>query len=291
MIIRVSHNQMEEIEGLHNEYPYAYHHVKLSQTDVPWHWHEALEFNYVSEGCVKVSTAGQSYVFRKGEGFFINGNRLATMTDMGGCVLESHLFEPVFLSGHYKSVFETKYLSPVTQNRHIELVAFHGENELQRRILQKLWKLSLLQKDLDVEFQTRNLLSEIWLLFLEELRSNKEDVSEAVSRNQERILTMMAYIQENYDRKMTLREIADSAAVSTRECLRCFQNSIKQSPMEYLISHRIDVAKKLLKDARISATEIAIRTGFNSPAYFSQIFKRETGKTPSQYRKEVEKKR
>ena len=60
MKLHIHHNQMEEVEGLHNEYPYAFHHVDLSKTLVPWHWHEALEFDFVLEGSVKVSTPNQT---------------------------------------------------------------------------------------------------------------------------------------------------------------------------------------------------------------------------------------
>ena len=43
MKLHLRPNQMEEIEGLRSEYPYAYHHVDLAVTAVPWHWHEALD--------------------------------------------------------------------------------------------------------------------------------------------------------------------------------------------------------------------------------------------------------
>ena len=60
MKLHIRNNQMEEVEGLHNEYPYTFHHVSLKMTEVPWHWHEALEFNLILQGSVKVSTAGQT---------------------------------------------------------------------------------------------------------------------------------------------------------------------------------------------------------------------------------------
>jgi len=122
MKLRIRSNQMEEVEGLHNEYPYVYHYVDLSKTTIPWHWHEALEFCYVQSGSIKVSTAGQTQVFEKGQGFFINSNVLTAMTEGFDCVVDSHLFHPVFLGGHFKSVFETKYLDPVTQNRNLDLL-------------------------------------------------------------------------------------------------------------------------------------------------------------------------
>ena len=99
MKLRIRTNYMEEVEGLHNEYPYAFHHVDLSRTLIPWHWHEELEFDYILEGTVRVSTAGQTQEFRKGEGFFINSNIMTTMVQEGQCVIDSHLFHPIFLCG------------------------------------------------------------------------------------------------------------------------------------------------------------------------------------------------
>lgn len=288
MKLQIRNNQMEEVEGLHNAYPYAFHHVSLQETAVPWHWHEALEFNLVVDGCVKVSTANQTREFHKGEGFFINSNVLASMENEGACILDSHLFHPVFLSGHFKSVFETKYINPVTQNRNLELICLRGETAYQKQILTKLRQLSRLQAESDTEFQTRNLLSEIWLALLEEIKNADSSIYHAPQKNQDRILTMMAFIQENFAERLTLDEIADSAAVSTRECLRCFRASIHQSPMDYLIAYRVQSAKKLLETTELSITQIALRCGFNSNSYFTKLFHRTCGKTPNAYRKELQ---
>lgn len=287
MKLHIRNNQMEEIEGLHNEYPYAFHHVSLRTTEVPWHWHEALEFNYVVEGQVKVSTANQTQVFHAGEGFFLNSNVLAAMDSDADCIMDSHLFHPVFLSGHFKSVFETKYLNPVTQNRNLDLFALRGSTEKQGQLLRKLRQLSRLQEAFDTEFQTRNLLSEIWLLLLEEIKNADSRVFHAPQKNQDRILTMIAFMQENYAEKLTLEQIAASAAVSTRECLRCFRTAIHQSPMDFLIEYRIRVSKKMLEGTDLSITDIALRCGFNSNSYYTKQFHRICGKTPNAYRKEL----
>ena len=287
MKLRIRTNQMEEVEGLHNEYPYTFHHVSLRVTEVPWHWHEALEFNLVLDGEVKVSTANQTQVFQKGEGFFLNSNVLAAMDSDTDCIMDSHLFHPVFLSGHFKSVFETKYLNPIVQNRNLDMVAFRGTNTHQKQILNKLRQLGQLQKEPDTEFQTRNLLSEIWLFLLDEIKNADPNIYHPQQKNQDRILTMISFIQENFSEKLTLEDIADSAAVSTRECLRCFKSSIRQSPMDYLIEYRVRTAKKMLETTDLSITDIALRCGFNSNSYFRKLFHRICGKTPNAYRKEL----
>ena len=286
MKLHIRNNQMEEVEGLHNEYPYTFHHVSLKMTEVPWHWHEALEFNLILQGSVKVSTAGQSQIFHKGEGFFINSNILASMENETDCVLDSHLFHPVFLSGHFKSVFETKYLNPVIQNRSLDLIPLRGKTAEQSQILGKLRQLSRLQEDTDTEFQTRNLLSDIWLLLLDEIKNADTQVFASPPKNQDRVFTMIAFIHENFSEKLTLEDIAASAAISTRECLRCFKASIHQTPMDYLIEYRVRTAKKLLETTNHSITDIALACGFNSNSYFTKLFHRTCGKTPNAYRKE-----
>ena len=277
---------MEEVEGLHNEYPYAFHRANLRETTVPWHWHEALEFGYVVEGSVKISTTMRTLTLEKGEAYFTNSNTLTAMENIENRILDSHLFHAVFLGGHFKSVFETKYLNPVIQNKDIDILCFRGETDGQRRLLGKLRQLSQLQSQPDVEFQTRSLISEIWLILLSVIQEADSSAFRTVTKNQDRILSMMSFIQENYGEKLTLEQIADAASVSTRECLRCFQESIRQSPMDYLIEYRVQIAKKLLQTTNFSITEIALRCGFNSNSYFTKIFRRSCGKTPNAYRKE-----
>ena len=284
MKLRISTNRMEEVEGLHNEYPYAYHHVDLSRTLIPWHWHEELEFDYILEGTVRVSTAGQTQEFRKGEGFFINSNIMTTMVQEGQCVIDSHLFHPIFLCGHFKSVFETKYLNPVIQNRSLDLLPIRGNTPQEKALLAKLKTLSALQRQQDVEFQTRNLVSELWLLLLEALKHAPLDT--AVTKKQDRILTMVAFLHDNFAEKLTLEDIAAAAAISSRECLRCFKETIGKSPMEYLTDYRIRAAKKLLQDTDLPVSDIAMQTGWGSSSYFAKIFHRETGKTPNACRRE-----
>lgn len=288
MKLQIRRNMMEEVEGLHNEYPYAFHHTDMRETTVPWHWHEALEFGYVVDGRVKVSTTTRTQTLQKGEAYFTNSNALIAVENIENCILDSHLFHPIFLSGHFKSVFETKYLNPVIQNKDIDLLCFRGETESQRKLLGKLRQLSQLQSQQDVEFQTRSLIGEIWLLLLSVIQEADSSVYRCAGKNQDRLLTMLSFIQENYAEKLALEQIADAASISTRECLRCFRESIRQSPMDYLIEYRVQVAKKLLETTNLSITEIALRCGFNSNSYFTKIFHRSCGKTPNAYRKELQ---
>ncbi len=288
MIIRIKENQLESIEGLHPDYPYVCHHFNLNESKVPWHWHEEVEFDYILSGSIQVQTTGKTYTFTKNEAFFINTNVLCTMRGMNSPaspVMDSHLFHPVYLGGHFKSLFQTKYLDPVLQDRTVDIVEIRGENPVQKELLRKLRQVSFLQDQKDVEFQTRNLMSEIWLLLRRELQNKKTHPDPARPVSQDRIQSMMTFIHENYYQKLTLEEIAASAMISKRECLRCFREQIGKPPFEYLADYRLEIAEKLLKTTDLSVTEIALQTGFSGAAYFCKIFKAHCDMTPGMYRK------
>lgn len=288
MKIRIRENQSEEIESLTTEYPYAFHHINLADTRVPWHWHEELEFNYIVSGTAVFTTANQSCVFKKGEAFFINTNILCTLASSEEgqpCIVDSHLFHPAFLGGHFKSIFSTKYLEPVLQNKHLELLEFRGTDACQKKLLELLRRAALLQKKENTEFQTRNIFSEIWLLLLEELQNTEVPSGSVKGVSQDRIQTMIAFIQQNYREKLSLEDIARSASVSKSECLRCFRSSIHRTPFEYLLDYRIESAERLLRTTDASVLDIALQTGFSNSAYFGKLFKEARGVPPGLYRK------
>ncbi len=289
MKLIIRSNNMQEIEGITAEYPYVLNHVDGIETRVPWHWHEELEFGYVLKGTLKVMVAGQTYVFREKEGFFINTDILHMMeadNPEEGAVWESYLFHSVFLTGHFRSVFETKYIEPVLKNKKTEILHFTQENYNQSKILEMLMKVSGYDEIKNQEFQIRNTFSEIWLLLMEEIAEQEKSPSKIKKISQERIQLMLGYIHMHYNEKITLEQIASAAFISTRECLRCFQNCIDKTPFEYLMDYRIQMAEKLLKSTALPVTDIALQTGFNSSAYFSKIFKQFRHMSPGDYRRQ-----
>lgn len=288
----IKSNQEETIEGLSIEYPYVLHVADLHDMAVPWHWHEEVEFAYVIAGAIEVVTANAKYTFNKGEAFFVNANVLCCMhktTQSNSSVINSHLFHPIFLGGHYKSIFETKYLNPILQNRNIDILEIRGGSEAQREILQLLRRAAVLQREADAEFQTRNIFSKIWLLLIKEQAGLPKDTQIVNLQNRDRIQTMLFYIHQNYMEKITLEEISASASIGSRECLRCFRNTINKAPIEYLMDYRLQKAGELLKKSDMRVTDIGLQTGFSSNAYFGKIFKERFKMTPVEYRKKEEK--
>ncbi|MCR5747386.1 MAG: AraC family transcriptional regulator, partial [Lachnospiraceae bacterium] len=89
----------------------------------------------------------------------------------------------------------------------------------------------------------------------------------------------------HYQDRISLSDIAASASISDRECLRCFQNNLGTTPFTFLLRYRCRVAADRLKRSADPVTEIAYGCGFSSPSYFGKIFRQEMGWSPSDYRK------
>ncbi len=92
------------------------------------------------------------------------------------------------------------------------------------------------------------------------------------------------YIQEHYNEQVTLNEVADNIYVSTFYISRMFKRELGKSFVDYLNDVRIEKSKELLKDVKYKTYEVAEIVGIPDPHYFSKLFKKHSGMTPSEYR-------
>ncbi|MDB4867731.1 MAG: two-component system response regulator [Cohnella sp.] len=91
------------------------------------------------------------------------------------------------------------------------------------------------------------------------------------------------YISDHYHRSLTLKEVADHVYVSPGHLSALFKDA-DDTFMKFLTSLRMCKAMELLADSSYKVYEIVDRVGYSDPAYFSEIFKKYTGKTPNEYR-------
>ena len=79
--------------------------------------------------------------------------------------------------------------------------------------------------------------------------------------------------------------IADNMAMSISQLSRKLNGITGYSTISYVLQVKLNKAKKMLSDTNISITEVSDACGFNDASYFSRVFKKEFGLSPSQYQK------
>ncbi len=97
-----------------------------------------------------------------------------------------------------------------------------------------------------------------------------------------------AYFNEHYSKPINIDEYARENHVSTSWFIRNFKLYTGFTPMQYILSKRIYNAEVLLHDTQYNITEIAAIVGYDNPLYFSRIFKKAKGLSPSEYRHSIE---
>ncbi|HBF38525.1 MAG TPA: hypothetical protein DDW50_14560 [Firmicutes bacterium] len=106
---------------------------------------------------------------------------------------------------------------------------------------------------------------------------------ETAEKNPE-IRAAIEYMLQNYDKELTLADVAAAAAISPNYLSKLFKEYRNQTVMDFLERVRIEKALKLLKESNFSIKEIAIQTGYRDPNYFSKVFKKVTNLPPTAVR-------
>lgn len=131
-----------------------------------------------------------------------------------------------------------------------------------------------------IEMYLRQLFIILQRSFLSSLKSENTRVIEEIDK-------ATIYFSEHYNENISIDEYAENNHVSVSWFIRNFKQYTGFTPMQYILSKRIYNAEILLQDPSHNVTEIANMVGYENPLYFSRIFKKIKGISPSEYRKNI----
>ena len=103
------------------------------------------------------------------------------------------------------------------------------------------------------------------------------------TKDSKRIDTIYAFVEDNYQRKIEVEEVAALSHFSKPAFCRYFKKMTKLTFTQFVNHYRIDKAKKLLLSGK-NVTETCFSSGFESLSYFNRTFKKITGTNPISYR-------
>lgn len=93
------------------------------------------------------------------------------------------------------------------------------------------------------------------------------------------------FMRENIHKSLTLKEVSDFVGFSVSHFSSTFQKKTGFSPLNYLTQLKVQEASQLLDFTDMKINQIALKLGFDDPFYFSRIFSKTMGKSPSEYRR------
>lgn len=111
------------------------------------------------------------------------------------------------------------------------------------------------------------------------------EVADAIpSRSKEEFTATLAFLEKSLEKQLTLTDIAAECSMSVSKLKLLFRENYGGGPIDCFIEMKINKAKQLIKKGRLNLTEISEALGFASLHYFSRLFKKKTGITPSEYK-------
>lgn len=118
----------------------------------------------------------------------------------------------------------------------------------------------------------------------EELISYVIEKVQGQTQKSELVTSVVSYLQEHYAENITLNDLADYFFVTPTYLSKKFKEKCNVNISQYLENIRLEAARHLLRISNVSVSDVAAETGYPDSNYFSRVFKKATGYTPSEYR-------
>lgn len=302
--LEVNSDRSETVRYSYTDIPIGFFRGWLSaypNGSVPTHWHEDIELIVPNEGEVVYNINGKLVIVRPGEGLLINSRRLhsACLKHVRDCYYNLLIFHPMVLC--ISEEIEQKVVQPIIDSSFDYILLQKGtawhENILhwfsvirERQIDRSMPKtfaameFAVLKENQDksVKCAVAGLVSLIWSEIARNIVPDAKPHTECSQLTS--LKEMIDYIDKHYVEKLTLDNIAAAGHVSKRTCGNLFERFLYISPMKYLNEFRLKQSITLLKSTDMTITEIALSCGFSGASYYAESFRRELGKSPSEYR-------
>lgn len=136
------------------------------------------------------------------------------------------------------------------------------------------------------ELMARSVLHELILWITRDYAASALNPPRRLPRYSPPIQAAVSWLDEHVGDPVIMEQAANVAGLSESHFRRWFQKEVGFNPSDYLMHKRVEIAKDMLRRQELSITDIAMELGFNTSAYFTAVFRKRTGLTPTEYRRE-----
>ncbi len=278
----MAYNELEQ-RGT-SDFPVEFFHIDEHHPryHMSAHWHSEIELIKVLEGHLEIKLNNNEYLAKPGDIVFINSETLHQAIPHA-CTYECIVFHINFL---YNDTLSCRYF--------IESI-LSGENivnEFNPLANDEFHKVAgdvfhhLNSHSSGYKFRTIAAFYMLLGVIADEhmYHSTVSDKTFDVDKNIVKLKKVLSFMRENYNKSITLEDMAKTAGISFKYFGTFFKNMTRKTPVDYLIEYRIEKASRKLLNTDMSVTDIAYSCGFNDLSYFIKTFKRINKISPGKYR-------
>ena len=286
----ITNQFQKELKQHGNEhFPFLVSYQKLSEYEsgsFMWHWHPEIEITYVRKGTMCYKVNNLVYHLKEGDIVFNNSGALhsGTMENQKDCAYIPVTFDSRLIYGFFQSTVNSKYVDPVIQDSMLPAICIDQSEPWHKPFREYLLRIiDLDEKKPDFyELDITICLQSMWRLLLEHI-TYEPQASRENSLEYDRIKKILSYIEENYQNKITLNDIAGHIHLCESECTRLFKRHMNTTLFAFLQEYRIERSLEFLQDDQ-PVSAVADKAGFSDPNYYSKVFAKIKGCSPREYR-------
>ena len=241
------------------------------------HKHMRIEMDYVKKGSCIIQLEKESISFKENELIIILSDvSHSFQAGTEGCTLMQLEFMPELF---FQNV--TENLKDINQE-----VCFSQAFSSDSRIIRIANNVRIMRaiERIVTEMNTRNgYYRHLVILYYTELLlliQRHMDESYLPLCNNDMMRNSIDYIRQNFKKEINIGDISTHLGISERYLRKIFTQYLNMSPLDYLTQIRINSAIEMLRITDMSIKEVCFQCGFQSPQYFSRIFKQQTGVSP-----------
>ena len=286
----ITNQFQKELKQHGNEqFPFLVSYQKLSEYEsgsFMWHWHPEIEITYVQKGTMCYKVNHMVYHLKEGDIVFNNSGALhsGTMENQKYCAYIPVTFDSRLIYGFFQSTVNSKYVDPIIQDSMLPAICIDQSEPWHKPFREYLLRIiDLDEKKPDFyELDITICLQSMWRLLLEHI-TYEPQASRENSLEYDRIKKILSYIEENYQNKITLNDIAGHIHLCESECTRLFKRHMNTTLFAFLQEYRIERSLEFLQDDQ-PVSAVADKAGFSDPNYYSKVFAKIKGCSPREYR-------
>ena len=286
----ITNQFQKELKQHGNEqFPFLVSYQKLSEYEsgsFMWHWHPEIEITYVQKGTMCYKVNHMVYHLKEGDIVFNNSGALhsGTMENQKDCAYIPVTFDSRLIYGFFQSTVNSKYVDPVIQDSMLPAICIDQSEPWHKPFREYLLRIiDLDEKKPDFyELDITICLQSMWRLLLEHI-TYEPQASRENSLEYDRIKKILSYIEENYQNKITVNDIAGHIHLCESECTRLFKRHMNTTLFAFLQEYRIERSLEFLQDDQ-PVSAVADKAGFSDPNYYSKVFAKIKGCSPREYR-------
>lgn len=250
-----------------------YEHHLPAVRNIPLHWHDYLEFEFIAEGQMEHIYNDQQYLLDTGSAYLM-------------CYYDFHELTALTEVRIYSIHFSQNLLAPEIFE-HLGYNKFHCHfDETQTQQLERQLQKIIKEAEQKLPFYTlviKNVINEIVISMIRKATNNEMPVTSLPTQ------CAVAYINEHFSEPITLEKMAKQLSFSTNYLGMLFKKQMGCTFNDYLNTLRLKHACNLLYSSDMSVKAISYAAGYSSVEYFTYAFKKKMLMTPNNYRKQQRK--